>query len=266
MDKTLDEMISERTGGRSGGGGGGGGGRGGARNARSRPSRGISKRRPSAPGGRSSSKVVVVGQRSRQQSSQQSHSATDSEAPTCLIGATTDVKKSAGFIASCLREGTPPIIYATSADNVNIAIKTIALTRRYLADEGLELRAAFDFPEFADNGKTAKADIHILAKRRIDDLSRVSAQLMVSKSSVTPKVAGALAASIREAPKNLKRVCISAAGPDAMIRAAKAIYMARHFLTDDELDLSVIPEFDNADDGPSVVNLFCIAHAPGAEI
>ena len=265
MDKSLDEMISERTGGRSGGGGGGGGGRGGDRNARSRQSRGISKRRPSAPGGRSS-KVVVVGQRSRQQSSQQSHSATDSEAPTCFICATTDVKKSAGFIASCLREGTPPIIYATSADNVNIAIKTIALTRNYLADEGLELRAAFDFPEFADNGKTAKADIHILAKRRIEDLSRVSAQLMVSKSSVTPKVAGALAASIREAPKNLKRVCISAAGPDAMIRAAKAIYMARHFLTDDELDLSVIPEFDNADDGPSVVNLFCIAHAPGAEI
>lgn len=208
--------------------------------------------------------MVVVGQ--KQQGRRSNKPAANTEAPQCLIGPSTDVKKSAAFVAACLRDGTPPVVRAISAVNVNNAVKTIALTRNYIQDEGLELYAAMDFPEYADNSNSANANMHVFLKQKRQNLSRVSAQLQVSSSSGPPSVAGALAAAIREAPKNLQRVCVSAAGPGAMLRAVKAIFLARHYLSEDNLDLSVVPEFENIDNGPSVVHLFCIAHVPGAHI
>ena len=84
-------------------------------------------------------------------------------------------------------------------------------------------------------------------------------------SSEPGKVAGAIAATAREAG-SLKRFCVSCAGPTAMLVALKAIFLGRRFLEEDGLDLSIIPEFENVQDGPTLVHLFTVAHKPGARL
>lgn len=185
--------------------------------------------------------------------------------PTVLIGPTTDIKKSAGAVANLVREGTPPVIKAISAPNVNQAIKTLALARIYFLEEGIEAYAAVDFPEYDDSSGTANVNLHVMQKAKRTDLAKVVAQLQVSGSSEPGKVAGAIAATAREVvEKNtLKRMCVSCAGPAAMLNALKAVFLARRYLADDGVDLSVIPEFENVNNGPTLVHLFTIVHAPG---
>eukprot|EP00310_Coccolithus_braarudii_P014253 CAMPEP_0183357786 /NCGR_PEP_ID=MMETSP0164_2-20130417/47357_1 /TAXON_ID=221442 /ORGANISM="Coccolithus pelagicus ssp braarudi, Strain PLY182g" /LENGTH=271 /DNA_ID=CAMNT_0025531505 /DNA_START=23 /DNA_END=838 /DNA_ORIENTATION=+ len=262
---SLDDMIS--AGGRSGGRGrfGGsqargrgrsgvhvssrGGGGGGA-------SRGITKRAPSSS---TSCKVTVVGVSGGSQDRRAD--AFRHEPRACLIGPNTDIKKAAGSVAKFLREGTPPVVKAISPQNVNQAVKTLALARSYLADEGLDLYAAVDFPEYHSSSSTANVNLHIAQKRERTDLSRVLAQLTVSGSSDPGKVAGAIAKTAREAT-SLRRLCVSCAGPAAMLNALKAVFLARHYLKDDEVDLSIVPEFENVVNGPSLVHLFTIVHQP----
>ena len=81
--------------------------------------------------------------------------------PTVLIGPTTDIKKSAGAVANLVREGTPPVIKAISAANVNQAAKTLALARNYLEEEGIDVYAAVDFPEYDESSGTANVNLHI---------------------------------------------------------------------------------------------------------
>ena len=77
--------------------------------------------------------------------------------------------------------------------------------------------------------------------------AEVNEQIFVSSSSDPTKVAGYIASCMREA--TLGRLCVTAAGPQPMLRALKAIYLGRHYLQDDGLDLSVVPEFGKSEDG-----------------
>ena len=104
-----------------------GGARGGGRGL----SRGITKR---APAIKKTTKVVVVGKVGGKQQRKQ-----PAGPSTVLIGPSTDIKLSAGAVANFLREGKPPVVKAISAANVNNAAKTLALTRNYIAEEGLDL-------------------------------------------------------------------------------------------------------------------------------
>ena len=81
----------------------------------------------------------------------------------------------------------------------------------------------------------------------------------------TTQVAGFISQTMREA--SLGRICITAAGPQAVLKALKAVYLARHHLRDENLDLSVVPEFGKSEDGLlSLVNMFCLSHQVGASI
>lgn len=182
-----------------------------------------------------------------------------------LIGPNTDIKLSAGAVANFLREGTPPVVKAISPANVNNAVKTLALARNYVAEEGLEIYVAVDFPEYDEHSGTANVNLHVFQKQQRSDLSRVLAQMSVSGTSEPGKVAGAIAATAREAV-NPKRLCVSCAGPAAMLNALKAIFLARRYLVDDGIDLSVIPEFENVNNGPTLVHLFTLVHAPNATL
>jgi len=211
----------------------------------------------------SASKVTVVGSQGRRSAQQD---AAAEQTPTCLIGPNTDIKLSAGAVANFMREGTPPIVKAISPPNVNQAVKTLALARSYIDDEKLELYVAVDFPEFSDSAATANVNLHVFQKRQRSDLSRVVAQLQVSGSSEPSKVAGAIANTAREATTDPRRLCVSCCGPAAMLNALKAIFLARHYLADDGLDLSIIPEFENILNGPSLVHLFTLVHKPNAQL
>ena len=117
----------------------------------------------------------------------------------------------------------------------------------------------------AENPGSANLRLHVFQKARRAPLARVDAQAFVSATSDPKSVAGFLSSSIREAPRG--RVCLSAAGPACMLRAMKAVFLARHHLVDEGLDVSIVPEFGTSDDGSlSVVNIFALAHATGEAI
>ena len=143
MDVSLDELIASnakqasKKPGRGGGGRGRGGGRGG---------RGITK-----PGKRAAvvkKKAGGGGGGGRQR-----------QGAEVKIGAVTDIKLAAGAVANMMREGTPPKVLAISPTCVNAAVKTLALARRYLEEEGLELMATVDFPEFDESANSVSLSL-----------------------------------------------------------------------------------------------------------
>jgi len=284
VDKSLDDIINAAGGVKKGKGGGRGKGKGGGRGGAKPAGRGIGKKpagisKPAGRGGkgagkglakkiggRGATKVVVVGGRGRGGGRGGARSSKGrSDEKTVLIGPTTDIKLSAGAVANLMREGTPPTVKAISAPNVNNAVKTLALARNYLADEGLELYAYVEFPELDDSFNSANVALQLVQKAQRSDLSRVVAQLHVSASSDPGKVAGAIASTAREVGK-VPRICVSCAGPAAMLIALKANFLARRFLSDDGLDLAVVPEFENVENGPTLVHLFTLVHKPGSAL
>ena len=186
------------------------------------------------------------------------------EPSECLIGVDTDVKAAAGFVANGLREGNPPVVRAISATNLNSALKVLALAHNYLEEERMELYAQVDFPEYAANSQTAVAALHVFNKAKRTSLAKVNSQIFVSASSEPSKVSGYVAKSIRDA--SLGRVCITACGPAAVLRALKAIFLARHHLRDDSLELSIVPEFGKSEEGLSLLNIFALAHRIGSAL
>lgn len=186
------------------------------------------------------------------------------ELAPCLVGASTDIKAAAGYVCAGLREGAAPPVMAIAPANVNNACKLLALAHSYLAEENLDLYAQVDFPEYQDSPMTASVKLYVFKKARRSDLSHVSEQMFVNASSDPPKVAGYIANCMRQS--QLGRICVTAAGAQAMLRALKSIYLARHYLQEDALDLSIVPEFGKSDDGISLVNIFVLSHAVGARI
>ena len=87
----------------------------------------------------------------------------------------------------------------------------------------------------------------------------------MSATSEPAKVAGYISNCVREGPAKA-RLCITVAGPQPMLRALKAIFLARHHLAEEKLDLSIVPEFGKSDEGVSLVNIFVLSHAVGARI
>jgi len=51
-----------------------------------------------------------------------------------------------------------------------------------------------------------------------------------------------------------------------MLVSLQAVYLARRYLEEDGLDLSVVPEFENVERGPSIVHLFTLVHKPNAAL
>lgn len=145
MDVSLDELIASnakqasKKPGRGGGGRGRGGGRGG---------RGITK-----PGKR----AVVV----KKNAGGGGGGGRKRQGAEVKIGAVTDIKLAAGAVANMMREGTPPKVLAISPTCVNAAVKTLALARRYLEEEGLELMATVDFPEFDESANSVSLSLSL---------------------------------------------------------------------------------------------------------
>jgi stage V sporulation protein SpoVS len=151
------------------------------------------------------------------------------EVKACLVSATTDIKASAGYVCAMLRAGTPPPVMAISPTCVNQATKLLALAHSYLEEEHLDLYAQVDFPEYAESSQTAMVKLHVFKKAKRTNLAQVKEQIFTNATSEPGKVAGYIANCMREAGKNA-RVCITAAGPQPMLRALKGVFLARHYL------------------------------------
>ena len=92
----------------------------------------------------------------------------------CLVGAETDIKKSAGYVCAQLREGAPPPVMAIGLACVNQATKLLALAHSYLEEEALDLYAQVDFPEYAESSASAMVKLHVFQKAKRTRLAEVS--------------------------------------------------------------------------------------------
>ncbi|KAL1525932.1 hypothetical protein AB1Y20_020758 [Prymnesium parvum] len=277
MDITLDELIQSSGRGRGRGvlrgrgnaraRGAGGAARGRASGKVPRLAGGVQKKAPppraggkakgaaKAKGGRGAGHVIVVGRPA---------GGGRRAASECLIGAETDIKAAAGFVCAGLRNDDPPVVKAISAHNVNQALKTLALVHSYLEGEHADLYAHVDFPEFSTAPHTASVALHVFKKAKRTSLAKVNEQVFVSGTSDPHKVATFVSQSVRQA--SLGRICVTACGPQAVLKALKAIFLARHHLREEQSDISVVPEFGKSEEGLAIVNIFCVSHRAGASI
>lgn len=148
-------------------------------------------------------------------------------------------KQYAGKVAWDARNGCPTPMLATGVHAINTAVKAVAIARQYLEEDDLELYCQ---PAFRDRSMGDSVAIYLSTKQRRH--SRFSAnEMTVSKNTEPTKTAGAIAARARET----KGVLLTGIGPDAVTNALLAACHARMYLEADNLDVKLIPHFEQVE-------------------
>ena len=172
------------------------------------------------------------------------------------VSQNTQTNKLATSIGFVCEHGEAPLILALGPANVNTAVKAMAIARRKLKEENVDLRL---YPTFRAAGDGAKRFSAILLQtwkeegngdmQAEDDETDLS--LTCGSNSVPSQVAGAIAGKIREGYS----VSIRACGAEAVSQTVSAVTFARMFLADTEknppestplgrvVDISCAPEF-----------------------
>lgn len=161
------------------------------------------------------------------------------------VSSESNVKAVAGKISHSCRSGDPPGIMTIGARSINQAIKAIAISEKYLQQDGFEVTFQ---PAFRDADRNQPSIALYLAKQRTSNLRDTGdedIELQVSSNSNPSVVAGALAARIRED----KRACMTAIGVDAVANAVLAVGNTRLYLEDDHLDIRILPQFVHVSKG-----------------
>lgn len=175
----------------------------------------------------------------------------------CLVKADSDVHGTAGYLAAGVRSYVPPVVVADSAGSANQAMKALALTRNFLASEDLDVIVQPLFPDFYQDSSTCNMRLLISVSDASirDQLDTDSAmQLYVSSESDPGKVAGAIARSARSGGG----IYCTAMGPQAILRVAKSIFLARKYLEADAIFPYFVPEFGKSSDGASLMHIHVI--------
>jgi len=154
------------------------------------------------------------------------------------------VKQVAGAISWISREGECPRLLATLAPAINQAAKAVAIARKFLEDDKIDISV---FPMFTPGRRRQDESFTFLLRKsmtrgavqgEIDDGTQ---ELKVSKQSNPGTVAGAIAARVREG----QRVVLSSIGPRSVAKAICSIAIARQYLSEDGVDISFRPSFLN---------------------
>merc|ERR550517_1959042 len=154
------------------------------------------------------------------------------------------VKQVAGAISWISREGECPRLLATLAPAINQAAKAVAIARKFLEDDKIDISV---FPMFTPGRRRQDESFTFLLRKsmtrgvvqgEIDDGTQ---ELKVSKQSNPGTVAGAIAARVREG----QRVVLSSIGPLSVSKAISSIAIARQYLAEDGVDISFRPSFLN---------------------
>jgi len=157
------------------------------------------------------------------------------------------VKQVAGAISWISRGGECPRLLATLAPAINQAAKAIAIARKFLEDDKIDIAC---YPMFTPGRRRQDESFTFLLRKNtlrsvvLDDGTQ---ELKVSKQSNPGTVAGAIAARVREG----QRVILSSIGPLSVSKAICSITIARQYLAEDGVDISFRPSFLNIefDDG-----------------
>ncbi|GAB4813331.1 hypothetical protein N2152v2_000377 [Parachlorella kessleri] len=128
---------------------------------------------------------------------------------------------------------------ATGPPAINTAVKAVAIARKLLEDDNLELYCQ---PAFRDRNMGNSLALYLTAKRKPLNPPGANepSDLTVSRTSKPQVVAGAMAARAREgvSPR------ITGIGPEAVCNAMVAACHARLYLENDRLDLKCLPSFE----------------------
>jgi len=152
------------------------------------------------------------------------------------------VKQVAGAISWITRGGECPRLLATQSPAVNQAVKAIAIARKFLEDDNIDIAC---YPMFTPGRRRMDESFTFQLQKsnlrgnvgHIDGMQ----ELKVSKTSNPGTVAGAIAARVREG----QRVVLSSIGPRSVTKAICSIVIARQYLADDGVDISCRPYFLN---------------------
>jgi len=153
------------------------------------------------------------------------------------------VKQVAGAISWISRGGECPRLLATQSPAVNQAVKAVAIARKFLEDDNIDVAC---YPMFTPGRRRMDESFTFMLQKsnnirgnfgRSDGMQ----ELKVSKMSNPGTVAGAIAARVREG----QRVVLSSIGPRSVTKAICSIVIARQYLAEDGVDISCRPSFLN---------------------
>jgi len=161
---------------------------------------------------------------------------------TLNVSGQSPVKQVAGAISWISRGGECPRLLATQSAAVNQAAKAVAIARKFLEDDNIDIAC---YPMFTP-GRRRQDESFTFLLQKINRWSNVgrndgSQELKVSKLSNPGTVAGAIAARVREG----QRVVLSSIGARSVSKAICSIVIARQYLAEDGVDISCRPSFLN---------------------
>ncbi|GBF87413.1 hypothetical protein Rsub_00124 [Raphidocelis subcapitata] len=154
------------------------------------------------------------------------------------VSATGNVKQVAGKVAHTCRAGDAPAMLCTGSICINQAVKAVAVSRGYLANDSQDLTFQTAFRE---GGTPDKPSVALyLAKHPLGwPITPNNVEMQVGATSGVQVVSAALAQRIREGIVP----CLTGIGPDAVSNCVLAIGHTRLALEADGLDIRARPEF-----------------------
>jgi len=157
------------------------------------------------------------------------------------VASHTDAKSLAGQINHMVRNGEPPQVYCIGTDSTNQAIKAIAISRKNIKEDKLDLlvQPRFQRAEDAD----PDMDGYIFALRKGPARKQVSStvEMKIASSGDAGVIAGAITAKLKDGD----RVCLQGIGPNAVNVMVKSVVISRKYMIDDNMDIGFRPQFSH---------------------
>jgi len=158
------------------------------------------------------------------------------------VTADSDVKRTAGAVAHGIRRGESPRLVCTGKAAINQAVKSLAISRVFLAEEGLDFKVYPTVQPERERSDSIFLKVSSSGQSSIQPgLDVEGAQILTStERAKASKIGGKIAHTIREG----MRVVVRSVGPGAAWRFVQSLMLAKEFVrTDDNLDLSFRAQF-----------------------
>jgi len=154
------------------------------------------------------------------------------------VASQSPVKQLAGSVAHISREAEPPVLSAVGPASVNQAVKSIAIARSYLGNDGIDLKVKAMRGQGGEIKDLILLDVSKQALTPPEQGLKFQ-ELKCAAKSMPSELGGAIAKNVRE-DRNVK---ITAVGQNPVFRAVDGITRARKYLRDDQMDLDFQPSF-----------------------
>ena len=135
---------------------------------------------------------------------------------------------------------------------LNKAVKALACISESLEDQGCDIYCFVDYSAFA-NDTLRTCNIYTWTTQQREDYSP-DPFVAVAKSSVPQRTGSFIAHTFKE-KKKLQNMRISACGEISISNAIAAIFFARHYLSEERLDLTMTPRFGHEGE-LTIVNIY----------